>query len=49
MKDRSNKQDKHEAANVEFGIEFGDINAAKIYEYQIRSKEEIEKMKGKKK
>ncbi|WP_442599264.1 hypothetical protein [Neobacillus sp. D3-1R] len=39
------KQKLREATNVEFGIEFGDINGIKFYEYPISNQKEKEKSK----
>jgi len=37
MANKKNKQ-KNEAANVEFGMEFGDVNASKFYDVQANKK-----------
>ncbi|WP_168714397.1 hypothetical protein [Niallia nealsonii] len=46
MANKKNKQ-KQEAANVEFGMEFGDVNGSKFYDVQANKK--IEAYKGSKK
>ncbi|GKU82282.1 hypothetical protein [Niallia sp. NCCP-28] len=46
MKNKKNNQ-KQESANVEFGIEFGDVNANKFYDVQANKK--LEAYKGPKK
>jgi hypothetical protein len=47
MKDQSNKQNA-ENVNVEFGIEFGDINGAKLIEYPFMNQNQAKKKKKKK-
>lgn len=49
MKDRLNKESQETTANVEFGIEFGDINGAKLIEYPFMNQEHANKKKKKKK
>jgi hypothetical protein len=44
MKDRSNKKEDQNT-NVEFGIEFGDINGAKLIEYPFMNKKPSKKKK----
>lgn len=39
---------KSEMANVEFGMEFGDINASKMYEVPFMNEEEKTKKSNKK-
>ena len=48
MKNRSNKKEDSENTNVEFGIEFGDINGAKLIEYPFMNQKQT-KIKKKKK
>jgi hypothetical protein len=38
-KAKSNKQ--NQTANVEFGMEFGDINASKLYEIPFNNEEKL--------
>lgn len=39
MKDQSNKELKNINSNVEFGFEFGDMNAAKLIEYPFMNQD----------
>lgn len=49
MKDRLSKNSKDTSANVEFGIEFGDINGAKLVEYPFMNQDQHTKKKKRKK
>ncbi|WNS76945.1 hypothetical protein RRV45_08170 [Bacillus sp. DTU_2020_1000418_1_SI_GHA_SEK_038] len=42
-------KEKQKNANVEFGIEFGDMNASKLYEVPFMSKDKEKKNNRKKK
>jgi hypothetical protein len=43
MKKSSSQQTKKASANVEFGMEFGDLNASKLYEVPFMNKEKSSK------
>lgn len=44
---KKNQEQKNDAANVEFGIEFGDMNAHKLYEIPFMNEEKKKKEKKK--
>lgn len=48
MKDQLNNTGQNNT-NVEFGIEFGDINGAKLIEYPFMNQNQIKRKKPKKK
>ncbi|NMD71421.1 hypothetical protein HHO41_14035 [Bacillus sp. DNRA2] len=49
MKDQlNNPNDQNADANVEFGIEFGDINGAKLIEYPFMNQNQPKKKEKKK-
>lgn len=45
MKKSSSQQNKKTVENVEFGMEFGDLNASKLYEVPFMNKEKSSKKK----
>ncbi|WP_187118788.1 hypothetical protein [Bacillus marasmi] len=50
MKDHLNNNNRNDTnANVEFGIEFGDINGAKLLEYPFMNQDHAKKKQKKKK
>jgi len=46
MKKSSAEQNRKKSANVEFGMEFGDLNASKLYEVPFMNKEKSSKKKN---
>lgn len=40
-------KDKANAANVEFSVEFGDVNGIKLYEFPLKNKKSTKKEKRK--
>ncbi|MCQ6275065.1 hypothetical protein JMM81_08840 [Bacillus sp. V3B] len=45
MKKSAEKQNKKTSENVEFGMEFGDLNASKLYEVPFMTKEKSSEKK----
>ncbi|MCU9611998.1 hypothetical protein OEV98_00310 [Caldibacillus lycopersici] len=48
MKDQLNKKEKNLNTNVEFGIEFGDVNGAKLMEHAYANKKKEKNSKAQK-
>jgi len=45
MAEKKNDKYKKESTNVEFGMEFGDLNASKLYEIPFMNQEKAKKKK----